>query len=45
VATDWLGASGRAILSRMLDGEKDAGKLADGCVTKSLKWSLPCKDG
>jgi transposase len=31
VATDWLGASGRAILSRMLDGEKDAGKLADLC--------------
>jgi transposase len=31
VATDWLGVSGRAILNRMLDGEKDAGKLADLC--------------
>jgi transposase len=31
VATDWLGVSGRDILSRMLDGEQDAGKLADLC--------------
>jgi len=31
VATDWLGASGRAILNRMLDGEQDAEKLADLC--------------
>jgi transposase len=31
VATDWLGVSGRAILSRMLDGEQDAGTLADLC--------------
>ena len=31
VATDWLGVSGRIILSRMLDGEQDVGKLADLC--------------
>ena len=31
VATDWLGVSGRDILSRMLDGEQDAGKWADLC--------------
>jgi transposase len=31
VATDWLGVSGRIILSRMLEGEQDAGKLADLC--------------
>jgi len=31
VATDWLGVSGRVILSRMLDGEQDAGKLAGLC--------------
>src|SRR5947209_14389585 len=31
VAADWLGVSGRDILSRMLDGEQDAGKLADLC--------------
>ena len=31
VATDWLGVSGRAILSRMLDGEQDAKTLADLC--------------
>jgi transposase len=30
-ATDWLGVSGRIILSRMLDDEPDAGKLADLC--------------
>jgi transposase len=31
VATDWLGVSGRAIVSRMLDGEQNAEKLADLC--------------
>jgi transposase len=31
VATDWLGVSGRAILSRLLDGEQDAGTLANLC--------------
>lgn len=31
VATDWLGVSGRIILSRMLDGEQDVAKLADLC--------------
>jgi len=31
VATDWLGVSGRIILSRMLDGEQDVGKLANLC--------------
>src|SRR3954453_22410749 len=31
VATDWLGVLGRDILSRLLDGEQDAGKLADLC--------------
>jgi transposase len=28
VASDWLGVSGRAILTRLLAGEEDAGKLA-----------------
>jgi transposase len=31
VASDWLGVSGRAILSRLLDGEEDAEKLAQLC--------------
>lgn len=31
VATDWLGVSGRSILSRMLDGEENSTKLADLC--------------
>jgi transposase len=31
VAADWLGVSGRAIVSRMLDGEQDAKNLAALC--------------
>jgi transposase len=31
VASDWLGVSGRVILSRLLDGEEDAEKLAQLC--------------
>ena len=31
VASDWLGVSGRAILSRLLDGEEDAATLAQLC--------------
>jgi transposase len=31
VASDWLGVSGRAILSRLLNGEEDAEKLAQLC--------------
>jgi transposase len=31
VASDWLGVSGRMILSRMLDGEEDSEKLAELC--------------
>lgn len=40
VATDWLGVSGRAILSRLLDGEQDAGTLAQLCRGR-LREKIP----
>jgi transposase len=40
VASDWLGVSGRAILSRLLDGEEDSGKLADLCCGR-LREKIP----
>lgn len=40
VATDWLGVSGRAILSRLLDGEEDAEKLAQLCRGR-LREKIP----
>jgi len=40
VATDWLGVSGRAILSRMLDGENDAARLAELCRGR-LREKIP----
>jgi transposase len=40
VATDWLGVSGRAILSRLLEGETDAEQLANLCRGR-LREKLP----
>jgi transposase len=40
VASDWLGVSGRAILSRLLDGEEDSRKLADLCCGR-LREKIP----
>jgi transposase len=40
VASDWLGVSGRAILDRLLDGEEDAGRLAELCLGR-LRDKIP----
>ena len=40
VATDWLGVSGRAILSRLLEGETDPEQLANLCRGR-LREKLP----
>jgi transposase len=40
VATDWLGVSGRAILSRLLEGEEDTEKLAQLCRGR-LREKIP----
>jgi hypothetical protein len=40
LATDWLGVSGRAILSRLLDGEEDAETLAQLCRGR-LREKIP----
>jgi len=40
VASDWLGVSGRAILTQLLEGEEDATKLAD-LSRRRLRAKLP----